>query len=313
MTLLLRRTELAELMDLRQAMSVLQDTYRDQAEGKLDAVPPLRLMNRGMRLVAGGLPTQNRLGLRLSVTGSEAVAMLFEITSGNLLAIMGYPFSSLRIGATLGLALDRLAKPEAKTVALIGSGRNAMALLEAVASLRRIERVFVYSRNQQRRESFARKASEALRVSVSAVSSPQEAIDASEIVLVSTNAPEPALLGKWLRPDHSVFGAGRPNEFDDEIYLRASLIVVSSKVHELGYYDKSLDQPLIRLYREKKIDWERVAELGQIISGKVSVPAPSEGMMVFRESQGGYSDVALAAWAYEQALKKRLGKEISID
>ncbi len=313
MALLLRRDEVAGLVDLRRAMSILEGTYRDQAEGKIDAVAPLRLMNRGMRVVVGGLPAQNKTGLRLSVTGGEAIALLFEISSGNLLAVMGYPFSPVRIGATVGLGLERLSNVAAKSVALIGSGRNAMALLEAVVSLRSIERISVYSRNRERRESFAHKASQNLRVSVIAVSSPQQALDVSEIVLVSTNSPEPALFGNWLRPGLSIFGAGRPNEFDDEVYLRAGLIVVSSKVHELGYYDTRLDQLLVRLAREGKIDWERVAELGEIITGKVCPPPDSGSIVVFRESQGGYSDVALAAWAYEEALKKGLGKWIPFD
>ena len=41
----------------------------------------------------------------------------------------------------------------------------------------------------------------------------------AEIVLVSTNSPVAALLGQWLRPGLSVFGVGRPNEFDDDVYL----------------------------------------------------------------------------------------------
>ncbi len=313
MAILLRRAEIENLMDLRQAMAVLERTYNDQAQGRVNAIPPLRLMNRGIRLVAGGLSAENRLGLRVSVTGGGALALLFEMTSGNLLAIMGYPFGVLRIGATVGLALEHLAKPGAKSIALIGSGQNAIALLEAVTALRPVEKIAVYSRNPDHRESFAQRATRTLGVPVVAVPSPQEALATAEIVLVSTNSPEPALLGKWLPPDVSVFGAGRPNEFDDEVYLRASLIVVSSKAHELGYYDTKLDQPLIRLAQAGRVEWEQVTELGRVITDHVSAPHDSEGIVVFRESQGGYSDVALAAWAYEQAIKKGLGTSIVVD
>ncbi len=313
MAILLRRAEIDNLMDLRQAMAVLEKTYNGQAEGQVSAVPPLRLMDRGIRLVAGALPAEDRVGLRLSVTGGGALALLFEMSSGNLLAIMGYPFSSLRIGATVGLALERLARPGARSGALIGSGQNAIALVEAAVSLRPIEQIAVYSRNPDRRESFAQRATRSLGVSVQAVSSPQEALEKAEIVLVCTNSPEPALLGKWLRPGLSVFSAGRPNELDDEVYLRAGLIVVSSKVHESGYYDTKLDQPLIRLAREGMVEWDRVAELGQLVAGKVSAPPVSDDIVVFRESQGGYSDVALAAWAYEQALEKGLGSNIAFN
>ncbi len=313
MTLMLRRVEIENLMDLPQAMAVLQKTYNDQAQGRVSAVPPLRLMDRGIRLVAGGLANQNRVGLRLNVTGGGALALLFEMTSGNLLAIMGYPFSSLRIGATVGIALECLAKPGAKSVALIGSGQNAIALLQAAVLLRPVEQISVYSRNPDRRESFAQRATRTLGVPVVAVSSPQEALATVELVLVSTNSAEPALFGKWLRPGLSVFGAGRPNEFDDEVYQRANLIVVSSKAHELGYYDTKLDQPLIRLARAGMVEWEKVAELGQLVTGQVSTTTTYEAIVVFREYQGGYSDVALAAWAYEQALKKGLGRSIVVD
>ena len=81
MSLLLRRSEVADLLDLRQAMRVLEETFREQADGKVKSVPPLRFMDRGMRMVVGGLDAQNKNGLRVSVTGGESIALLFEISS----------------------------------------------------------------------------------------------------------------------------------------------------------------------------------------------------------------------------------------
>jgi ornithine cyclodeaminase/alanine dehydrogenase-like protein (mu-crystallin family) len=313
MTLLLRRSEVGDLLDLGQAMRVLEQTFREQADGKVKQVPPLRFMNRGMRMVVGGLEAQNKNGFRVSVTGGDSIALLFEISSGALLAVMGYPFSNLRISATVGLAIDRLSSPNAKSIALIGSGRLAMPILEPVIAVRSITHVFVYSRNLENRESFARKASEKLELSVTVTASPQEAIDQAEIVLVSTNSPTAALLGQWLRPGLSIFGIGRPNEFDDTVYLRADLICVTSKTHELGYYDTKLDQPLIRLSQQGKISWDGVAEFGDLLAGKLSVPDASKSIVVFRDSQGGYGDLALAAWVYEEARSRGLGQEISTE
>jgi alanine dehydrogenase len=187
-----------------------------------------------------------------------------------------------------------------------------MPILEPAVAVRSIMRVFVYSRNPKNRESFARKASEKLKLPVAAVDSPQAAIDQTEIVLVSTNSPVAALLGQWLRPGLSVFGVGRPNEFDDDVYLRADLISVTSKTHELGYYDTKLDQPLIRLTRQGQISWDSVAEFGDLLTGKVPVPDAPKSIIVFRDSQGGYGDLALAAWAYEEARRRGLGQETSI-
>jgi ornithine cyclodeaminase/alanine dehydrogenase-like protein (mu-crystallin family) len=129
-------------------------------------------MNRGMRMVVGWLEAQNKNGFRVSVTGGESIALLFEITSGDLISMMGYPFSNLRISATVGLAIDRLSSSGAKSVALIGSGRLAMPILEPAMAVRPITRAFVYSRNLENRESFAAKASEKLKLPVAAVASP---------------------------------------------------------------------------------------------------------------------------------------------
>ena len=313
MTLLLRRSELSDLLDLRQAMRVLEQTLREQSDGKVTQVAPLRFMNRGMRMVVGGLEAQDKSGLRVSVTGGEGLALLFEISSGDLLALMGYPFSNLRISATVGLAIERFTNPKAKTVAMIGSGRLALPILQPAVALRGIERISVYSRSARNREVFAREASATLKVRAVAAESAEQAIEEADFVLVSTNSPEAALLGKWLRPGFAVFGIGRPNEFDDEVYLKAKLICVTSKTHELGYYDTKLDQPLIRLSQRGRIPWDAVAELGDIISEKVALPDKANSVIVFRDSQGGYGDLALAAWAYEEAKRRGLGREISTE
>lgn len=313
MALLLKRTEISSMLDLKSAMTVLEKTFREQSDGKVGQVAPLRLMNRGMRMVVGALEAQDKTGFRVSVTGGEAMALLFGIRSGDLLALMGYPFSNLRISATVGLAIDRFADPKARAAAMIGSGRLALSALTPAVAARSLERVLVYSRSAEKREAFGRQASEQLEIPVQAVASAEQAIDGADFVLVSTNSPAAALLGRWLRPGLAIFGIGRPNEFDDEVYLRAGLICVTSKTHELGYYDKRLDQPLIRLSRAGTISWDSVVELGDIIAGKAAPPDRSKSVIVFRDSQGGYGDLALAAWAYEEARKRGLGREISLE
>lgn len=294
-------------------MQVLEQTFREQSDGKVKQVAPLRFMNRGMRMVVGGLEGQDKNGLRVSVTGGDGLALLFEISSGNLLALMGYPFNNLRISATVGLAIDRFTDPRAKTIAMIGSGRLALPVLEPAIAVRQVERVVVYSRNADNREAFARKASEKLKVDIVPVTSAEQAIDRADFVLVSTNSPTAALLGKWLRPGVSVFGVGRPNEFDDDVYLRANLICVTSKTHELGYYDTKLDQPLVRLSQQGTIAWSSVVEFCEVVSRRVVVPEKSTSRIVFRDSQGGYGDLALAAWAYDEARARGLGQEITTE
>jgi alanine dehydrogenase len=313
MTLILRQSEVAGLLDFRQAMAVMEQTFREQAAGQVKQVAPLRFMNRGMRMVVGGLEEQDKNGLRVSVTGGGALVLLFEISSGKLLALMGHPFSNLRISATVGLAIDRFTYRKAKTVAMIGSGRLAFSVLDPACALRPIEKVLVYSRNAENREKFARRARERLRVNVVAVESAAKAIEEADFVTVSTNSPEAALLGQWLRPGIAVFGIGRPNEFDDDVYLNANLVCVTSKTHELNYYDTKLDQPLIRLSQQGQLSWDGVAEFCDILTGKVAVPDLPRSLIIFRDSQGGYGDLSLAAYAYEEAKRRGLGQEVELE
>jgi alanine dehydrogenase len=306
--LLLTASEVEPLLDLQQAIAVLERTYQHQDEGQLDESAPLRLMGRKVRLVAGGLPLDDRVGIRLSVgRGGEGTLALLYANSGQLLTIMGFPFSELRLSATLAVAIKRLAEPSARRVGLIGSGRLAPHALRGAAAVRSLERVAVYSPTAEHSAAFAGRQTGELGIPVEAVARPEAAIDQADIVLVSTNAPSPTLMGRWLRPQQSVFGCGRPNEFDDEVYLTAGVVVVSSKLHEQEYYDTKLDKPLIRLAAAGRLQWRRIMELGQVVAGHVQW----EGMPVFRESQGGYSDVALASWIYEQALARGLGREFS--
>ena len=294
-------------------MSVLEQTFREQAAGQVKQVAPLRFMNRGMRMVVGGLEAQNKNGLRVSVTGGNALALLFEISSGKLLALMGHPFSNLRISATVGLAIDKFTGAKAKTVAMIGTGRLAFSALDPACALRPIEKILVYSRSAENREEFAQMALERFKIDVVAAPSAQAAIAAADFVTVSTNSPAAALLGQWLRPGQSVFGIGRPNEFDDEVYLKANLVCVTSKTHELNYYDTKLDQPLIRLSQQGKIAWNGVAEYCDIVTGKVALPDLARSSIIFRDSQGGYGDLTLAAYVYEEAKRRGLGREVDVE
>lgn len=313
MTVLLRTSEVADLLDLPRAIDVLERVYREQAAGEIDAVPPLRLMDRGLRMVVGRLRAERRMGVRLSATEGHTAALLFDVDTGELLTMMGYPFSHLRISATVGLALKHLANPRATTAALIGSGRLAPSLLVAATGVLPLRRVRVYSPTPAHRESFAARSTEQLKVQVEPASTPQEALGDTDLVLVTTNARGAVLRGAWLKAGQTVFGAGRPNELDDDVYLGASTIVVSSKTHEQGYYDVELDKPLLRLAASGDVDWNGVLELGEVVAHTRPVAPRGDGWVVFRESQGGYSDVALAASAYEQAIALGRGTEVSLD
>ena len=163
-------------------------------------------------MVVGGLEAQNKNGFRVSVTGGESRALLFEISSGDLICLMGYPFSNLRISATVGIAIERFTEPKARTVAMIGSGRLALPALEPAVAVRPIERVLVYSRSAENREAFARRASTNLKVDIVLATSAQQAIEQADFVLVSTNSPAPAVHDVYSQTASATEGKQRPRQ-----------------------------------------------------------------------------------------------------
>src|SRR5262249_29642282 len=157
---------------------------------------------------------------------------LYDAESGDLLCIMGYPFATLRTGATVGVATDLLARPDACEVGMIGTGRNALSLLEAARQVRPVERIRVFSRNAERRAPFPEEPQSALGVPVDPAADAPAALRDAAIVYVATDSLTPALHADWLATGAFVASMGRPSELDPSVYLAAARVVVGHRKHE---------------------------------------------------------------------------------
>src|SRR4029077_20480792 len=102
---------------------------------------------------------------------------------GDLLALMEADvLGQMRTGAATGVATKYLARADAKTAAIIGTGGQARTQLEAIAAVRKLERVRVYGRDASGREKFAREMSAKLNLPVEPVASSEEATEPAAIV-----------------------------------------------------------------------------------------------------------------------------------
>jgi ornithine cyclodeaminase/alanine dehydrogenase-like protein (mu-crystallin family) len=309
---MLTKEDVADLIDLPQAMACVEEAFRQQARGTVTPWPPAMMRTGTSHLImrSGGLAEMERHGVRVSVgPRGRDFALLFDTVRKELLSLMAYPFTELRLAAATGVGVRALAREDARRVAMLGTGRNAPGILEAVAMVRRLESVRVYSPTTEHRQRFAAQAGQSLALPVTATKTAEAAVEGADIVLVCTSAQAPALFGDWLAPNALVTAVGNRPELDDSVFRRGSLIVTSSKVQEMNVHEISDDWPLVRLIRAGAVDWHAVAELGDVLSGQVRVPA---GITVFREAQGGFTDVALAAWLYDRAVALGRGVELTI-
>lgn len=321
MTLVLRRAEVARLLDFPQAVEVTMAALREQARGEVRALPPSMLpVSRGaLRMTSGALERSGVMGVRMSPTGQlasgEDLASLYDTRTGRLLCLLPYPFGRLRVAATMALAVRLLASPAADSIGLVGTGRNAPDLLRGICADRKVSAVRVFSRDQRRREAFAADRAGELGIPVEPAPSAEAAVAGAGVVLVATSSRTPVLTRDWLSgPGVLVASMGRPGELDRSVYLDADRIVVGHKGHERGWFDRSHStHRLVELADAGELDWGSVVELCDVLVGNHTGPTSGRGLTVFKESQGGYGDLALAAYVYQQARQQGLGIHIDLN
>lgn len=313
MALLLRRQDVAGLMDLERAMSVLESVMIEEAEGTSFHMPPFggsKSERKTFRLVGGGLYGISRMGIRLNGV------QLLDAQTGELLAIVGGDAPNLRIAATMALAARYLARPDARSIGILGSGRNALLILEGLKLVRPIERVNVFSPTPGHRDRLAEQATAALEIPVTARSTPEDGIAEADIIVVATSSYAPVLEYSELRPGVHVTSMGMTTELAESIFVGVDQFVVQSGEQEIdsGRPDvhPHVEGVLWKMVGEGRYDPARIVELGSIIKGEVKPRNGPSDITLFRDSRGGVSDIALANDVYERARAQGLGIEFEL-
>ena len=291
--------EVRAALPMPRAIELVEEAFRRLDDGRAVNLPRRRLSleNRAMlHDLPAGDSVSNLVGAKLYVTsrgGTRFVYVLFDSASAELLAVIDADsLGQIRTGAATGLATRLLSAPGAATAAVIGSGYQAETQLEAIAAVRRLERVRVFSRREENRKAFADRMSRRLGVAVDAVDSAEEAVRGALIVATITSSRDPVLLGDWLEPGCHVNAAGsnhvKRRELDGVAIERAGLIAADSVEQA-----KLEAGDLVQAAEEGRLEWNRVQEFSAVVSGKVRRSSPDE--VTLFESQGiGLEDLAVA-------------------
>src|ERR1700723_2008092 len=153
-----------------------------------------------------------------------AMIQLFRADTGEPLAIMdGRLITEMRTAAVSAVAIDYLAHPQAKVLAILGSGVQARSHMRALAGIRSFTEVRVWSRSEDHARQFASEIG-------ARVTTAEKAVSEADVVLALTSSPEPILRGKWLSPHAMVcaIGAATPERRElDEEAMRGAVVVES--------------------------------------------------------------------------------------
>jgi len=310
-----------ELLPMDVCIRLMRDALATFSRG--EAVQPLRSLLRlpdgsgVLGLMPGYLGEPRSFGLKVvSVmpgnhgTGYEShqgVVLLFGVIHGEPLAMLdGTAITTIRTAAASAAATDVLARPDAGDLALLGSGTQARSHLTAMAAVRRLRRIRVWSRMRANAERFAREASAPERPKIEVMATAEDAVRGADLVCTVTSAREPILRGAWLAPGAHVNAAGAcfatHRELDTEAVRRSRLYTdcQESCLNEAGDF---------RIARaEGAISEEHLlGELGEVLNGKVRGRLSNDDVTVYESLGIAIEDLAAGHSIHQRALASGKG------
>lgn len=318
MALLLTEADVRGLLTMPMAIELVEDSFRRLAHGTAMVHPRRRLHIPGqsyLHYMAAADATGGVMGMKIYTSSREGlrfVVPLFSTRSGDLLALIEADYlGQIRTGAATGVATKWMARPEANSVGIIGTGSQAKAQLEAIAAARPLASVSAFGRDLERRKKFAKDMSERLKVPVTPASTPEEAVRGAAIVVTATTSTAPVLEGRWIEAGAHInaIGANFPQkrELDHDAVGRCDMIAVDSREQA-----KMEAGDLIHAFGDDAMKWQRVAELSEIVAGKLIARTAKNQITLFKSSGIASEDVAVAGRLYEMAKERKIGREVPL-
>lgn len=246
------------------------------------------------------------------------LVLMFSTHTGEPLAI--FPdgiMQRMRVGATNGLGVKYMAREDARTVGLIGSGFQAGAQLMAVTKVRNIADVKVYSPNSANRENFAREWSDKLGIPVSPVTSAEAAVKDRDIVLCATSALDHVFYKKWLKPGMHL-STIKAHEIEPAAINACDLKAVH--IHEEPV--NVIRTKGVVLGEDKKggigvpddVDLRSMPSLPDLILGRWQKRSRPDQTSAFVNDNGIGTQFAMCGWAlYKKAVAANAGRDLPTD
>jgi ornithine cyclodeaminase/alanine dehydrogenase-like protein (mu-crystallin family) len=349
MTLILSNNDVEQLLPMHECVEVLEDVYVEMSAGRAinrirsdslvpttrkDAIYSLKSMDAVIpKLGVGAVridsdivtwPTQGGNTRRVKVPSAPnsryvGLILLFSSESGEPLAILpDGVLQRIRVGATNGLAIKYLARKDANTVGILGSGWQAGAQLMAVCAVRKIKMIRCFSPNRDHCETFAREMSSVLHVEVRPVGEPEEAIASADIVMCATNSIDNIFFARWVASGVHLSSIKLP-EIEVAAIKRADRFVIHTRdAKPLHISARDLAVPEIADAQGwglgKGIDFERTPTLADVIAGTIAGRRTDQEVTCFVNNLGlGCQFAAAGSIVYRKARASGIGHDLPTD
>lgn len=233
------------------------------------------------------------------IPSHQGVVVLFDGEGGAPVCIVhAGEITAIRTAAASAVASDALARPDATRLAILGYGEQALTHARAMKRVRPITDITVWGRDADRAQAFADKVSAELGVPVSPCADVQTAVAKADIVCAVTNAREPILLGRWLRPGTHVnlVGSGHagPVEVDNDLVVM-SRFIADSREGVLAQGAEFLNARAAGLIDDSHV----VGEIGQVLAGDLEGRQSIDQITAYKSLGHVVQDLAAARALYE--------------
>jgi alanine dehydrogenase len=311
----LNEDDVCRLVTVKDAIATLEELFATWSDPGTVNLPRQRAPVSGstFNLMGAAWGAKALFGLKAYFAGADGArfhVLLYSARGSKLKAMIEADhLGRMRTGAASGLATKLLAKPEARTLGVIGVGRQAFTQVAAVCAVRDIADIRVFSPTSERRDAFARRIERELRVAARPAASAEAAVGEADVVIVITKSAEPVLRANWLKSGAHINAAGANaatrREVDAETVLRATVRAtdqVAQAKEEAGEYRD--------LVAAGRLKWQDIVELGNIMTGKAPGRRGPADITLFKSLGIALEDIAFADLICRRAIERGIGKPL---
>jgi len=324
---ILNREAVAESLSHAECIDAVEAAMRAVSRG--DTIMPLRrymdIPDHGGKftLMPGYLGEPCTFGVKIvskyprspdSPYGSHVGAvMIFNSEQGIPLALMdGSELTAIRTAAASALATRILARADAATLAILGTGTQAQHHVQALTCVRPITELRVWGRTHAHARRLVRRLALPAPIAARVCDSARRAVDGADIVCTTTSAAEPVLEGKWLAPGCHVNLVGAAIASSAE----ADVDVVTRSRFYVDYKASAMDQAgeLLAAIRDGAVSEAHIAgEIGDVLAGRVAGRSNDREITVYKSLGVAAQDLAAAYAAFRNAESRNIGVDLTWD
>ena len=292
---------------LREAMAGLSAEGREQPLRSITALEPGQLF----ALMPGVAPGATGFGAKvLSVfddptrpgrSRHRGGVLLFDRATGEPLCLAdAHEITRIRTACASAVATDALARPDARVLAIFGTGTQAESHGHALRRVRRFERVLVWGRSVDHARALAARLAAATGDDVRAVADAAEAAREADVICTTTGSATPVLRHAWLKPGTHVNAVG--SSFPGPVEVDEALVVASRYVADSRRSALAAAAEFLKAREAGRIDDAHiVAEIGEVLLGRVAGRQHDAQLTLYKSLGHVVQDLAAAAYVHRRA------------